>query len=392
MLQKIYKAAAALVAAVLFSVPCAAAPSISAESAILIDGDTGAVLYAKDDSKRSLIASTTKIMTALVVLERCDLEETVVIPAEATGIEGSSLYLKPGEELTVRELLYGMMLHSGNDAAVALAIACCGNVDAFVKHMNDKAQELNLRDTHFANPNGLDSDENYSTAADLAAMTAYAVQNTRFVEIVSTRTICIGDRSLRNHNRLLWTIEGAIGVKTGYTRAAGRILVSAARRNGRCLIAVTINDGNDWQDHSALYDGGFERYSNRLVFEAGETVCTLDLADGTTAKLLTGEDFSCWLADGEELSVRPLYPQIGISAGESGTRAGLGGIYLNKTLVGTVELLWGGLEESNERTDTKNSIFSRRFLPACRGGNDQAGQGLRQRGSVYPGRYGRAGG
>ena len=247
-------AAATVAAALLLSCSVWAAPSVSAAKAVLLDASSGRVLYEKDACDRSLIASTTKIMTALVVCERCNLADRVKIPAEAVGIEGSSLYLKEGEVLTVQDLLYGLMLHSGNDAAVALAIYCGGTEADFVAMMNEKASRLGLGDTHYANPNGLDHDGNYSTALDLARLAAYALENEDFLRTVSCKTVTIGNRSLRNHNRLLFSYDGAIGVKTGYTKAAGRILVSAAERDGRRLVAVTINAPNDWNDHTALLD------------------------------------------------------------------------------------------------------------------------------------------
>lgn len=333
-----------MLAAILLCLPCAAAPSVSAQSAILIDGLTGEVLFAEHEDQKSLIASTTKIMTALVILENKNLDETVTIPTEAVGIEGSSLYLEAGDKLTIRELLYGMMLHSGNDAAVALALLCSGSVEAFADLMNEKAAELGLANTHFVNPSGLDGEDHYSTAKDLAIMTAYAMKNPEFVQIVSTKTITIGERRLKNHNRLLWTLEGAIGVKTGYTKAAGRILVSAASRNNRCLIAVTIHDGNDWKDHSALYEWAFCRYEPYEVFRSGECVCSIELADGSRVQLIAEEAFSFSLTEGERLEVKPLYPKVAISSGAYGTPAGVGGVYLNETLVGTMKLLWGEKE------------------------------------------------
>lgn len=202
-----------------------------------MDAASGRVLYEKNASDRSLIASTTKIMTALVVCEHCNLSDRVKIPPEAVGIEGSSMYLQEGEILTVQDLLYGLMLHSGNDAAVALAVYCGGTEPDFVTMMNEKAERLGLENTRFANPNGLDHDGNYSTALDLARLSVYALQNEAFLHTVSCKTVTVGSRTLRNHNKLLFTYDGAIGVKTGYTKAAGRILVSAAERDGRRLVA-----------------------------------------------------------------------------------------------------------------------------------------------------------
>ena len=235
----------------------AAGTDNAARAAIVVHPETGAVLYEKNADERLGIASTTKIMTALVVLEHCALDEPVEILPEYTAVEGSSMYLRAGETYTVEELLYGMMLHSGNDAALTLAISISGSEAAFVRQMNLRARALGLTQTHFANPHGLDSGENYSTALDLAHLAQAALQNAQLRAVVSTKTAVCAGRTLTNHNKLLWRYDGCIGVKTGYTRHAGRILVSAAERDGRMLIAVTISDPDDWRDHTALLDYGF---------------------------------------------------------------------------------------------------------------------------------------
>ena len=233
------------------------ASAVSAKSAIVLDGTTGRVLYEKQADQQMLIASTTKIMTALIVCEQCNVLDRVRIPKVAVGIEGSSMYLREGEVLTVQELLYGLMLHSGNDAAVALAVYCGGTVEGFAQLMNDKARLLGMENTHFVNPNGLDAPGHYSTARDMATLAAFAMDNPIFAQTVATKTVTAAGRALRNHNKLLWQVQGADGVKTGYTKAAGRILVSSATRQGRWLIAVTMSDPNDWQDHKLLLDQGF---------------------------------------------------------------------------------------------------------------------------------------
>ena len=263
--KTVRKAAAALCASAFFLGAVRASraaqleqpPQVSAKSAALLDGTTGECLCEKNGDQRALIASTTKIMTGLLVCEAGDLDRTVTVPETAAGTEGSSMYLKSGETLTRRELLYGMMLHSGNDAALTLAISVSGSEAAFVRQMNRRACALNLTQTHFANPHGLDSGENYSTALDLVRLAQAALQNEQFRAVVSTKTITCAGRTLTNHNKLLWRYDGCIGVKTGYTRHAGRILVSAAERGGRMLIAVTISDPDDWRDHVSLLDYGF---------------------------------------------------------------------------------------------------------------------------------------
>jgi D-alanyl-D-alanine carboxypeptidase len=269
-----------------------------------MDASTGRVLYDYNGGKQSLIASTTKIMTGLLIAESCDLEAEVAVPDEALLVEGSSMYLKQGEILTVEALLYGLMLHSGNDAAIALAMYDSGSVEAFVHKMNKKAYELSLVNTHFENPHGLDSENHYSTAYDLAKLTAYALDNPVFNQVVSTKTISIGERTLTNHNRLLRQYDGAIGVKTGYTRAAGRILVSAAERQGRRLICVTIHDPNDWKDHTALLDYGFEHYQVKTIADSGRVMGSVPVLCGSEpAQAVLRDGIQIPLSDREQIEV-----------------------------------------------------------------------------------------
>ena len=247
--------------------PCRAeAVQVSATAAILMDADSGEILYEKDGARRMRIASTTKILTALVVLDHAQLTDTITVTTDHM-VEGSSMYLKPGETVTVEELLYGLLLCSGNDAAMALA-DCCGGLETVVQAMNDKAAALGMKDSSFANPNGLDDEQHYSTARDMAVLAAYAVQNPTFRRICATRTVKIGERTMRNHNKLLAQVEGCFGMKTGYTKAAGRTLVSCAERDDRCLVAVTLCDGNDWADHKALYEQGFSTLKNKDTEDA----------------------------------------------------------------------------------------------------------------------------
>ena len=236
--------------------PCRAeAVQLSAAAAILMDADSGEILFEKDAGRCMRIASTTKIMTALVALERAKLTDTITVTASHM-VEGSSMYLKPGDRVTVEELLYGLLLCSGNDAALALT-ACAGGPESFVALMNEKAVALGMTRTSFANPNGLDAEGHYSTARDMAVLAAAAMEEPTFRRICSSRSVTIGQHTMENHNRLLRQVEGCIGLKTGYTKAAGRTLVSCAERCGCRLIAVTLRDSDDWADHAALYEYGF---------------------------------------------------------------------------------------------------------------------------------------
>ena len=283
--------AAALLAAVLF-LPVSVS-AVSARKAYVLDAVSGRVLYEKAAQEQSLIASTTKIMTALVVCEQCNVLDRMRIPKEAVGIEGSSMYLKEGEILTLQELLYGLMLSSGNDAAVALAIYCGGTVEGFAEMMNDKARSLGLTGTHFVNPNGLDAPDHYSTARDLAVLSAYAMKNPIFARTVSAKNIKTGERYLTNHNKLLWRVEGADGVKTGYTKAAGRILVSSATRQQRRIVAVTIDAPDDWNDHAAFLNDGFSKYEVCKLVSQGDRLGTVAVVGGenTRVEILAVEDF-----------------------------------------------------------------------------------------------------
>lgn len=336
----VLRTAAALLAAVLLY-PCPV-QAMSAQKAILLDANTGRVLYEKDADSRSLIASTTKIMTALIICEQCNVLDRMRIPKEAVGIEGSSMYLQEGEVLTVQDLLYGLMLRSGNDAAVALAIYCGGTVEGFAELMNDKARLLGLTGTHFENPNGLDSPGHYSTARDLAVLSAYAMKNPLFAKTVSTKTVTIGNRVLRNHNKLLWQVDGADGVKTGYTKAAGRILVSSAVRQGRRLIAVTINDGNDWVDHTALYNEGFSKYHVQQIVAEGQCLGSMALMGGQAERVnvLAAEDFSYALSKDEKPHIVLSGPGFTYAPVVEGEEAGFAYICIGDKSVGKIPVIF----------------------------------------------------
>ncbi len=310
---KILRTAAALSAAAFLIAPVRAAePSIRAQSAILMDAESGRVLYELDADTRSRIASTTKIMTGLLACETLALDAEYAVPAEAVGIEGSSMYLRAGERVTGRELLYGLMLRSGNDAAVALAILCDGSVERFAARMNARAAKLGMENTHFQNPNGLDEEGHFSTARDLARLARAAMKNPDFREAAGTKNASFGQRALTNHNKLLWSYPGANGVKTGYTRAAGRILVSSAERGGRLLIAVTICDPDDWNDHAKLLDYGFSAFEKHTFLSAGEAVGTVPVVGGTreSVNAVSGGTLSWPLRPEEQTELRVHLPRL----------------------------------------------------------------------------------
>lgn len=260
------------------------AGAVNAQGAAVIDADTGAVLFEQNADSRLPMASTTKIMTALVAISEGDLDRAYRVKKEYTQVEGSSMYLREGETITLRDTLYGLLLESGNDAAVAVA-GECGGFDAFIEKMNAKAKELGLKDTHFDNPNGLDSETHYTTAHELAIITAAAMQDPTFRQIVSTRNYKAGEHVMSNHNRLLSMYDDAIGVKTGFTKRSGRCLVSAAERNGRTLIAVTLSDPDDWNDHMAMLNDGFAQYEEVTLHRAGDVLGERTVFGGDTDKV-----------------------------------------------------------------------------------------------------------
>lgn len=279
-------------------------PEPTAKAAVLIEAETGKIIYEKNAQTPLQMASTTKIMTTLLTLEAGDLDDVFEADSEAIRVEGSSMGLKEGALVTRRMLAYGMMLPSGNDAANAAAVSVGGNIEAFVKMMNERAAEIGLESTHFVTPSGLDDDtfDHYSTALDMAMLTREAMKNDDFRQVCSTRSIKLqyGDGSdcwLSNSNRLLSSCEGVIGVKTGFTDKAGRCLVSACERDGVTLICVTLNDPNDWYDHNRLYDYGFDQVTTRrlegvslkLPVVGGECDAVPVGSDDVIVSLLPGE-------------------------------------------------------------------------------------------------------
>ncbi len=248
---------------------------------LIMDGRTQTVLEEKNSDVTLPMASTTKVMTALLVLEQVDPQEIVEIPQEAVGVEGTSLYIKKGEKYTVLELLYGLMLQSANDCAEALAwYVGKGNVSSFVEQMNAKAKSLGLKKTKFSNPSGLPDEEHYTTAKELALIMFYAMKNQAFRKITATTQYKIHDKTVVNHNKLLKLYSDCIGGKTGYTIAAGRCLVSVAERRGVSLICVTLGIRDDWNVHTNAYEKWFAKTRDVTLDEAGALSVRLRVAGG----------------------------------------------------------------------------------------------------------------
>lgn len=334
-----------LAALFLFGVfPCrAGGVGTSATSAILIDAESGRVLYEHNADREMLIASTTKIMTVLVALREGTLSETVKVSRTAAYTEGSSMYLKEGEELTLETLLYGLMLCSGNDAAVAIAEHVGGSQEGFARLMNETAAELGMVHSSFANPNGLDAEGHYSTARDMAVLACAAMENETLARIVSTRTITIGGRTMANHNKLLSYMNGCIGLKTGYTKAAGRTLVSCAERNGQRLIAVTLQDGNDWADHQALYEYGFSTYPAQRLAVLGQEVKRVPVQGAVqpAVSLVAADSFFWPKAESETIGSRIELDEPLAAPLAAGTKVGQVVYTLQGREIGRVDLLCG---------------------------------------------------
>ena len=278
-------------------------PAVSARSAVVMHSG-GEVVFEKNADDQMLIASTTKIMTALVVLEHCSLDEQVEILPEYCGAEGSSMYLSPGERYTVEELLQGLLLVSGNDAAVALACHTAGDIDCFVALMNAKAFTLGMENSSFANPHGLDGEGHYSTARDMAKLMCACMENEDFARITAMKSGIVADRYLYNHNKLLSGCEGCIGGKTGYTEAAGRCLVSCTEREGTRFVCVTLSAPDDWNDHKRLYNWAFSHYSRRNVVDEN-TGFDIPVVSGTKdlVRAVPQEEFSVFLPKDAELTL-----------------------------------------------------------------------------------------
>ena len=338
----------------------AAGPAVSAACAILVDAGSGRVLYAHNAQERRPIASTTKLMTALVAVESTpDLSQPVTIREADTRTEGSSMYLKAGEVLTLEELLYGLLLASGNDAALAIARHCAGDVDTFLSWMNQRARDLGMEDTHFATPNGLEDEDNYSTAADMALLAAAVLDNSTLAPMVAAKSVTMGTRTLVNHNKLLWRYEGCVGLKTGYTDKAGRTLVSAATRQGQTLIAVTLNDPDDWDDHAALFDYGFGTCPSHLLARGGRQIGSVPV-QGSLVPFVPVEayrDVTYPLTASERVRVEIRLPERVRAPVEAGQIAGRMTFLLDGQVIGQTYLVYS--RGAADDTPRQRSLFGR---------------------------------
>ncbi|MGM0711767.1 D-alanyl-D-alanine carboxypeptidase family protein [Brevibacillus parabrevis] len=355
-----------------------AQPSLSAEGAALIDVASGRILYSKNGTKKMRIASLTKTMTAIVAIEMGKLDDQVTVPPEAVGIEGSSIYLKRSEKLTLEELLYGLMLRSGNDAAVTIATHIGGSVPGFTYMMNEKAAMIGMEHTNFTNPHGLDdSNQHYSTAEDMAKLSAYALRNPVFRQIVSTKVKDISwegeqwDRRLLNKNKMLHLYNGADGVKTGYTKLAKRCLAASATREGRQLATITLNASDDWNDSAKLLDYGFANFPVKQLVGEGqdiqpETPVTMEAG----ARLVTQNAFRYPLQPAEEAAIkqRVVMGQSTITPQMEGQLAGFLQVYMKENMIGQVPLVVRADAPTASQPAGGEHLFWKQFWDIVAGG------------------------
>lgn len=341
-------------------------PAVQAEACALIEASTGRVLYQQQGDVSLPMASTTKVMTALVVLERAELSDVVEIPKAASGIEGTSIYLETGEKLTVEQLLYGLLMKSGNDAATALAIYVGGSVEGFVEMMNDKATDLGLSGTHFQNPHGLPADGHVTTALDLSRIMANALRIPKFREILATPKIQIPwdghpwNRVLTSKNQLLSSMEGCLGGKTGYTKAAGRCLVEACERDGMELISVVLNCPDWWNQTEDLLEYGFAEYRMVTLAQPGEVIATVQTGGVPgTLEVQAREALSVPAASDEHPVLRFEMPQTPDLPVDAGRDIAMAVAEINGQPIWQISLCAGQTVQANRYGDIIGRIFHR---------------------------------
>ncbi len=318
--------------------------ALSAKSAVLYEPVTKRVIYSKNENEKLPMASTTKILTAITAIENTNLSDFAITSYEASVVEGSSIWLDEKEKMKIEDLLYGLLLSSGNDAAIVIAEHVSGSVEEFAKLMNNTAKKAGAKNSNFTNPSGLDDENHYTTAYDLAKITAYAMENQIFRKIVSTKSYTIPwenhkwGRSLKNHNKLLNLYEGAIGVKTGFTKKDGRCLVGAAERNGILLISVTLNAPDDWNDHITMFDYGFTVLTNKLI-ECNNY--NISLSDGTkkyvTAKSEVSKQIP--LTSDDKLEIKKTIPDVLTAPIKKGSVVGKEEIYINNKKIYEIPII-----------------------------------------------------
>ena len=340
--------------------------ALSAKSAILIDAHSGRVIKEENARERMGMASTTKIMTAFVAVTQGDLDSIVTVSSNAAGVEGSSMYLRAGDKIKLRDLVYGLMLNSGNDAATAIAEHIAGDTEGFAVMMNKQAAELGLRDTSFTNPHGLDDENHYTTAYDLAQIARRAMEEPEFAEICGTVTKTITfsgidgtvSRTLSNHNKLLRSYKGAAGIKTGFTKKCGRCLVSAATRDSLTIIAVTLNASDDWSDHAELLDYGYTNLRYQKAFNKNDYMKSVNILGAEEVRLALVAEESVSMAVAAEDAVRVVYdvPNYIKAPVYKNQAVGSVRVYLSGELIKTVRLMAEKEVRPNAANRIKNSF------------------------------------
>ncbi len=321
--------------------------STTAKAMCVIEKDSRRVVFSKNENMKLPMASTTKILTAITVIQNCNnLDETIQIDDRAVGVEGSSIYLKQGEIISVRDLLYGLMLRSGNDSAVALACYIGGNVENFAKMMNETAKNIGANDSNFVTPHGLDHKEHYTTAKDLANITAYALNNPIFKEIVSSKKHTTNStnkndkRYMNNKNRLLNSLDGCIGVKTGYTQKAGRCLVSATERENETFICVVLNCGPMFEESANLLNSAHLLYENKKIIDKNKEIYNEYIIGKNEGKLYlyAEEDFYYPLKDNEINDIKLEY-SVQLDQASVGDQVGEIKVFFKNDLLKTIKLV-----------------------------------------------------
>lgn len=338
--------------------------STAAKAAVLINGDTGEIIYSQNNDERLPMASTTKIMTGLLLCEYGNFDREITVTAEMLRVEGSSMGLLAGDKVTLHDLLYGLMLASGNDAANVIAYTVSGSLEDFVALMNKKAKQLGLANTHFETPSGLDGETHYTTALDLANLARFAMQNKDFAKAVSTKKAVLNygnppyRRSLINHNKILNYFEDSVGIKTGFTKKSGRCLVSAAKRDGKFVIAVTLNDPNDWQDHCNMLEYGLGKIIQTTVSPKNSSY-NIPVVNGLEDNVLVKvEPFVVNSLNTEEISYKIYLPKFVYAPIKNGEKIG-SVVYLqgDNVLAETDILATKNIMAQNEKKSVLKCLF-----------------------------------
>lgn len=340
--------------------------SVSAKSALVCSAD-GLLIYEKNADIPLPMASITKVMTVIIALEGIeDLSEIITVPDAAVGIEGSSVYLMRGEQVSYEMLIYSAMLESANDAVTALAIAVAGSEEAFVSKMNEKAEELSMSSTHFCNPHGLSASEHFTTARDYVKLMSYAIENETFCKVISTKKITFQKldksmtRVLSNHNRLLNTYSGMLGGKTGFTKASGRTLVTAAKRNGTTLICITLDAPNDWSDHTEMLDRGFDAVKT-VTFKASEIKGNVQVGAGEqdSVEVKAKSDVSFTVRNGDNVNLEYELPHLAFAPITLGQRLGKAVFYKNGEKIAEAPLYADSAVRVPPEAEEKGGFFEK---------------------------------